>query len=562
MRAVVVLAGVALLLGAYVVLIEPRGPGADQSHTGHRRLLARFDRASVGRIAVRRRGQPDFVVERQPPGSKPSFRIIPGDLPADDAAVEDLLTAVDFAETERSADVAPAAAGLAPPAVTLAFEASTGSAQLHLGNPDATGGGVFAAVGAESDVRVAPRRLLELADRDPSAFRDRRLVPLDRAAVRSLDWTDLSGRSFCVSQDKDRPWVGCPREEPGRPAPPGRSGHTGFPVMGERVDESLRRLLALRVERFIEPPSFAASRVGEGRVELVAHGPGGALIVTITSTPCSGSGVVVVRQLADRRDGTCVEASALAAIWPTLAGAAAPDSRLLHSPPESVVAIDLFDAQRRVTLRRNSGGWIFLDPNPAYRVDAGAVADWLEALRRAECANVPNRVADRYLLVEGRYREGCDVASTEAAYPLLTPDPLRFRDRAALSFARMDARRLRRITRGPTGVAEVVSEESGSWEVAAPTGGPIDRAGVDRVIGALADLRVASFRAAAPPGRPEVSLEIDVRGPGDHAPVRHKLALFLAGAGPCTARLDGETTLTIAHAACDELRVPLLESQK
>jgi hypothetical protein len=560
MRAVVALAGVALLLAAYVFWIEPHRPSSDQTRDRHRRLLARFDRASIRRIAVRRRGRPAFVIERQPPGSKPSFRIMPGGRTADDAAVEDLLTAIDFAETERSADVTLAAAGLAPPAVSLAFEGETGSQLLDLGNPDATGRGVFVALGDDL-VRVAPRRLRELSDRDPGAFRDLRLVPLDPADVRSLGWTDPSGRTHLVTQAEERPWSAGPDQAGGRLGQPPRSGAAGHPVMGERVEESLRHLAALRVVRFAEPPPEDAPE--SGRVQLVANGPNGEVSLTVTDLRCAGGDLVVVaRQLPDGREGTCLDASAVASLWPSLERAAEPDPRLLHSPPDSVTEVEVFDAQRRLTLKRGQGGWVFVTSKPTYGVDAQAVAEWLEALHHARCGAVPDLAADRHLRVQGRYREGCDLSSAEAAYPLLVPDPLRFRDRAALSFARIDARRLRRVTRGESGGTEVVSEDGGPWRLVEPTGGRIDRAGVDRVLGALADLRASSFAAEAPPGRPESSLEIDVQGPGDRAPVRHTLALFAAGAGPCTARLDGETTFTIARAACDELRLPLLESAK
>jgi hypothetical protein len=423
---------------------------------------------------------------------------------------------------------------------------------------------VFVAVGAEPGVRVASRRLLALGDRDPGAFRDRRLVPLDLADARSLGWTDPSHRRYLVRRAENLPWVGGPHEEPGPLGESGHSGYPGTPVKGERVDEGLRHLLALRIERFVEPPpvgdSSQGQSQGQGRVELVADGS--TEVLTMTDLPCAGNGVVVARELDHRREGTCVEAVALAALWPSLEGAADPDHRLLHSPPDTVAAIDLFDAQHRVGLRRAPGSWVFVDPRPAYGVDAEAVGDWLEALRHARCDNAPNRAADRHLLIEARYRERCDVASSQAAYRLLTPDPLRFRDRVSLSFARIDARRLRRITRGPTGVTEVVSEDGGSWRVGAPIGARVDRSGIDRVIGALADLRARSFRAEAPPGQPQVSLEVDVQGPGDGTAVRHRLVLFAAGAGPCTARLDGETTLSITRAACEELRLPLLESEE
>ncbi len=176
MRALGVLGAVAAVLAAYLLFFDhdprqrPAGGGA----------LVRFDRASVRRIAVARPGQPPFALVRAPDGG---WRIQPDHGPADPAAVEDLVNALDQAESDRTADLAPAAAGLAPPRVTVSIEDARGVSEVRLGNPDASGSGVFLQVGEGGAVRVGPRRLLELAERPASALRDRRPAPAPHAVA-------------------------------------------------------------------------------------------------------------------------------------------------------------------------------------------------------------------------------------------------------------------------------------------------------------------------------------------------------------------------------------------
>ena len=191
MRKVAVLAAVAAVLGGYL-LFGDRRPGGGGSG-GHARLIDAFDRAAVWRLTIRRAGAPPFSLIRQPPGKEPAWRESPGGEPADEAAVDDLLNALDLAETSRTAEVGAAAAGLAPPRVALELDAPRGPLTIELGRLDAAGQGVFARAGGATAIRVAPRRLAELADREPWAFRDRRLVPLSADAITALSWREGGG---------------------------------------------------------------------------------------------------------------------------------------------------------------------------------------------------------------------------------------------------------------------------------------------------------------------------------------------------------------------------------
>ncbi len=172
MRALGVLGAVAALLAAYLLFFDhdPR----DGAPPAAQPLLVRFDRGSVRRIAVAQAGQPAFALVHAADGG---WRLQPQDLPADRSAVADLLDAFAQAESRRTADLSAAAAGLSPPRVSVSIEDARGVSEVRLGNADASGSGVFAQVGAAAAVRVAPRRLLELAERPAAALRDTHPAP-------------------------------------------------------------------------------------------------------------------------------------------------------------------------------------------------------------------------------------------------------------------------------------------------------------------------------------------------------------------------------------------------
>jgi hypothetical protein len=203
----------------------------------------------------------------------------------------------------------------------------------------------------------------------------------------------------------------------------------------------------------------------------------------------------------------------------------------------------------------------------AYAADPRLIGDWLAALRRVEVrpvtaavdSKLPKSAQVRHLTIDGGTRETVAVSRGDPGYALLDSDPLRFRDRAVLDFAHFDARELGRSAGGQT--VQLTSPDGDSWRVVAPAGGAADRTNVARVVGALGNLRAEAFVPAekAPTVPPEVSLAIAVQPPGEAAPARHTLELYKRKEAPgCTGRLDRDVVFTLAPAACDELRLGLL----
>ena len=139
-----------------------------------------------------------------------------------------------------------------------------------------------------------------------------------------------------------------------------------------------------------------------------------------------------------------VPPNALQSAWRALAAADSSDTRLVAMAPDTVTRIDLHDAQGRVGLRRVGGVWTFSPPAPPYPADTRAVDEWLARLGAITTATRSGGANARHLLVEGQFRQQIDVSSPADVYALLAPDPLRFRARDVLSFARFDVRRLQR----------------------------------------------------------------------------------------------------------------------
>ena len=266
-------------------------------------------------------------------------------------------------------------------------------------------------------------------DRAAAAFRDRRLFPLDAAAVTSMAWRGVDGAGAQSTAVEGR-WQNGRKERVAKSALARRAcgGCWGY-------------------------ASTSSSPVRPARAAPDAR-----------STVTAGATRVALRGGQERRRGDAAEERLQSPADASrrrgaLAAAAARDDRLVSQPPETVTRIDLYDDHGRVGLRRAGGAWTFSTPKVPYAADTRAVDEWLARLGAVKAATRAGGANTRHLIVEGRFREQADVSSPAEVHALLAPDPLRFRERAVLSFARFD---LKRLQRGAGKAAQAVTTDDGS----------------------------------------------------------------------------------------------------
>jgi hypothetical protein len=371
-------------------------------------------------------------------------------------------------------------------------------------------------------VRVIGPRVLELADRDASAFRDRRVFPVEPQAVTAIAWRSVGGTGELRATEG--------RWQNGR----------GEWVASERVAEALRRLLALRADAFATGRTAAGPQGGSRGLAVTA----GAARVAVD--------VGADGEIARGEERLRVAADVIDEAFRSVVAAGVRDDRLVTQLPDTITDITLADDRARVVLQRLHGAWTFLSPKVAYAADTRVVDDWLARLGAVRTATRSGGPHARRLTVTGRYPESVEVSAPADVYALLAPEPLRFRERGVLSFARFDVRGLARTA--DNGIEKVAIDAAGAWH--APVGKTVDAAAVARVIGALSDLHAQDFVAAPPPGAPAVNVQIAVQPPGEARPANHTVQVWTR-ASDCVARLDRDTTFTLERAACDALRLDL-----
>lgn len=540
MRLSAVLAVVAAALAAYILLVDHRRPSTEDRATAKTRLLPGFEPAALERIAWTRPGEAPYAIERRRDRQDPAWWLSPGDKPADDRAVEDLVAALAFAESDRTANIDDKAAGLTPPTVVLRLRTDALTAQIDFGRLDASGQGAYARTAAGGPIRVIAAHLRELVDRPADALRDRRLLTFAPGTVTAMVWRDERGAMGGLDEREGR-W----------------KNERGEWVREERVDALLRTLSQARATAFTTPPPPASTvslsiRSGVDKVVLSPAGAGAAAADVIVRDAGGGD-----------RDALRMSAGFFAEIEAQLRTVALKDDRLLASPPESVSQIELRAGDRRLVLKREGRGWAFGAPEVPYRPDAEVIERWLAELHRLSVPVTPpdDRRSLRYLSVAGRYQEHQELRAG-AAYDLLDPSPLRFRERRVLSFARFDVRRLRRQTGADhEDAVELATPDGESWRVVHGSGGDPDIANLNRVVATLDDLRASAFRTRAVQGVPTVSWEVDVQAPGDEAPARHTLAIHAAPGAECTGHLDDDAAeLELSPDSCANLRLSVVRA--
>ena len=242
-RSTITLAVVTALLAVLALL--DRGRVTQSEREARRgRLLTSLVRERLERVEIERPGAPRVVLvaEREEAGELASWRLAqPVEEPADDEAVAELLSQLDWAEPRRwLRDVAPEDRerfGLREPRAVVRLQVGAERIVLRLGAEDPTGAGVYAEVAGSGSVAVVAEDLLQRLERPAWVYRRKEVfadLPLDR--VLAVGIRDEQGERL-VERDGARWWL--------------RRPFVAF-ASRRRVSEMLRALEELKAARFVE----------------------------------------------------------------------------------------------------------------------------------------------------------------------------------------------------------------------------------------------------------------------------------------------------------------------
>lgn len=200
-RTVAGLAITVAVLGAFVFFYERRQP-SPEDRAAARRKLVEVEPEAVLAIVVERPEAPTVRLERQtPPAGGARWRLIePLAHRADALLVDGLLRALTELERKRTISDAPAAdVGLDKPRFRWTWRTAEGSETLLVGA--AVPGSAEVLVGLASQpgsFAVTTASFVTELERDPAAWRDRRLFPGERSAIAQLRVSPSDGGSPVV----------------------------------------------------------------------------------------------------------------------------------------------------------------------------------------------------------------------------------------------------------------------------------------------------------------------------------------------------------------------------
>jgi hypothetical protein len=553
-------------LGAYVYFVERHSRTTEQVEADRAKLAPGFDRGAVTRLVVSRPGQPELSLEREK--EKEWKLVTPRPGRADAAAVAELLSAVEFLEFRAKVGDAGARSraeyGLQPPKATIRLKAGAKELVLSVGNDDATGQGAYAARGDEPTVYVVEKKFRELLDRDPDALRDRRLLAFDVGKVKQLRVGDA-----VLAKEGAAWYVTTPQK---------------MRAADARVQELLRALETARATRFV-PDATPAGKVISVTDDATAT-------VTVGGECPGAAGEVLAVRGVPEAASLCVAKADADRLTPPVD--VLRDSRLLTVRPEDARKVTVDAQGKQLVLAREGTVWKVTAPAGA-AADDEVVRKWLEDLGSYRALavepgdpaarglggrgtiTVAVEAADgvRAVVAIGAAREGRRWArrGDEAvllqvhaeAGDMISADPLFFRSRKVLQVARWEVKTISVTAGGTTEVAERGAQEQ--WKLEKPLALEADPGVIDRLLGAVADLRAEKLLAGGAAFAPTHTIRLATQpseaaaAPGDGGTARkaetHVLEVGAdAPGGGCLAR-SGGTVMVLAKGPCEDLRVHL-----
>ncbi|HEY3353065.1 MAG TPA: DUF4340 domain-containing protein [Polyangia bacterium] len=566
----IILTVIAAGLAGYVFFVERHAQTSDQVEADRVKLAPGLDRDTVTRIALSRPGSPEIVLEREKTKDAAWRFAAPALGRADATAVSELLSSVEFLEHRaRVPDKGArtrAEYGLNPPKATVRLTAGARQLVLHAGNDDATGQGVYAARGDEPAVYVVEKRFRELCDRDADALRDKRVLPVDPLAVKAL-----KAGGATLAKEAGGWMLTAPQR---------------MRAADAKVQDLLHGLDSIRATRFV---TAAADPAG---VTIVVTADGDHSLTVGGACPGAASEVLAVRGAPDPGSFCLAQADAdRLRVDPE----ALRDLRLLTLRPEEARGVTIRVDGRELSLARDGGAWKVTAPAGAL-ADDDIVRKWLEDLAsyralKAEtldpaAAGVAPGKAPITITIKGEGAAATTIALAAArdgrrwarrgdepvllqvhaeAGDLVSADPLYFRSRRVMAVPRWEVKTITLTTGGTTEVAERGAADS--WQLVKPITMAADAGVIDKILGALADLRAEKYLPGGAAGgfAAPWALRLDTTPGEGEAPADGgarkaesytlELGADTAGHG-CYAR-SGGAVLVLSKPVCDDLRVRL-----
>jgi hypothetical protein len=518
-------------LVAFIFLFERDTLTTSEREGRTGRVFVDFQRDAVTGLTLRGTGGQRVTLERRggktgdPTAEK--WVIIGGDreLAADEGAVRQVLSAVDFVLEDRVVREPGAAAdpafGLTEPRVELSFTIRGRTTSFKVG-ADATGGKVYLAVDGRDGIVAVEGDFLGEVDKDLDALRDKRLVEVQLSSALGVVIGGGGAASKLARDDERGSW---------------RVEINGAEVLAaaDRVGNLLRELGRLEAARFagdgIGPEALGGYGLEPAARTVAIALAGDEQVEVRLGSDCEGDERLIHAHVTGSGSVACVERAILDEL-----GSGPERFRELRPAPvreEDVVRLELVRGKDNLTLEREegSGAWTVAGAESAPEIDGEAVIGLLgrlgavpalelaagdeavtglgEPIARAvlhlagdrppvELAFHPRPGADRVAVRRGSERA---LLTVEAVLlDAVKPDLLTFRARVVKNGEVDDATKLE--IGGPARFT--LAKKDGSWTLTAPVELAADGTAARQFAKRAARVEVERFAAAA--ARPEHGL--------------------------------------------------------
>ena len=393
-----ILAGVALAIFGYIVLVERHGLTDIETANRGARLIRDFARPRVTRIVVERPEQAPIVIQRgeardeDNPFSDEETYVWTLEEPltarASDDAIDALLGALEWAEPRRKIEGVGESEleeyGLATPAISVTLTIANETTTLRIGAEDATNVGRYAVLDDPSVLYVVGTDVFEAADHDANHFRSRELFPDPFIGMREIT-IERGGETLALARlgDADDESAADERWELRRPM--------RMLASAQRVRDIRRELGALEATRFVtDVPDDA---FGESYVTLrsrarPAEGEAERPVELSVGAPCGehegeryARAFVEAGASADTVPVVCVEVSDIEVL---LRGASElRELRPFTAPDTDVAAVEVVVGNQTMRVADDDGEWSYRisgqGPVREGEVDPDAFSEWLFA---------------------------------------------------------------------------------------------------------------------------------------------------------------------------------------